>query len=207
MTVSVPLVLEAYFLRLQVLVVLGKPGLWLQSSLDYNEINPNLFTSLKLAQFRSSLAKFAKNSHVHLSSRSKRPQVNSSEVSLPFESMRSSQLDFSSFFFVKTSAKTSFKELPMTVSVPLVLEAYFLWLQLLVVLGKPRQVPHFEVCDERTHLVLLVCNNSYSLAREVKPCSAWCSGFTTWYVSPSCQVVSRFESAVWGKIQYNDVLF
>ena len=158
-----------------------------------------------------SLAKFAKNCQVHLSSRSKRPKGGA--VSQLFCGFSLFWVDekqptwFFQFFFVKTSAKTSFKELPMTVSVPLVLEAYFLWLQLLVVLGKPRQVPHFEVCDERTHLVLLVCNNSYSLAREVKPCSAWCSGFTTWYVSPSCQVVSRFESAVWGKIQYNDVLF
>jgi len=55
------------------------------------------------------------------------------------------------FFFVKTSAKTFFKELPMIVPGPLVLGAYFLWLQVLVVLGKPRQVAHFEVCDERTY--------------------------------------------------------
>ena len=45
MTVSVPLVLEAYFLRLQVLVVLGL--------FVFNQVNPNLFTSLKLAQIRS----------------------------------------------------------------------------------------------------------------------------------------------------------
>ena len=38
----------------------------------------------------------------------------------------------------------------MIVPGPLVLGSYFLWLQVLVVLGKPRLVDH-EVCDERTY--------------------------------------------------------
>ena len=42
---------------------------------------------------------------------------------------------FFRFCFCKTSAETSFKELPMTISVPVVLEALFLWLQAFVLLG------------------------------------------------------------------------
>ena len=82
------------------------------------------------------------------------------------------------FFCVKTSAKTFFKELPMIVPGPLVLGSYFLWLQVLVVLGKPREVPHFEVCDEWLTWCYLSVTTPTPWPREVKPCLAWCLGFT-----------------------------
>ena len=43
----------------------------------------------------------------------------------PFWVDEKQRIQFFRFRFCKTSAKTSFKELPMTISVPLVLEAYF----------------------------------------------------------------------------------
>ena len=53
----------------------------------------------------------------------------------PFWVDEKQRIQFSRFCFGKTPAKTPFKELPMTISVPVVLEALFLWLQAFVLLG------------------------------------------------------------------------
>ena len=72
----------------------------------------------------------------------------------------------------------------------------FLWLQVRVLLGVRRQLSPFEVCDERAVppvgcylcLYLYLCYlhvlqpRTRPIDEEFKPCSAWCLGFTTWYV-------------------------
>jgi hypothetical protein len=130
-----------------------------------------------------SLAKFAKYGQVHLSSRSKRPQGGAVSQLFcgfsPFWVDEKQRTWFFQFFFVKTSAKTSFKELPMTVSVPLVLEAYFLWLQALVVLGKPRQVHLFVIKSIPT------CSRaSNSLKFALSFLDKWMSHYESHYCSP-----------------------